>query len=89
MMWFGYGNGISGWGYVLMSVSMVIFWALVIAAIVFVVRAFGQAGRGVERPPVDADRTPEQLLAEWFARGDIDADEYAGRLATLHSHAVR
>lgn len=28
---------------------------------------------------------PEQMLAERFARGEIDADEYRHRLETLHA----
>lgn len=40
-----------------------------------------------EQPP--SPLTPEQLLAERFARGDIDQSEYLERLATLHGDAPR
>ncbi|MFG2907794.1 SHOCT domain-containing protein [Kitasatospora sp. NPDC048286] len=39
----------------------------------------GQGGQGGQRP------APEQLLAERFARGEIDAEEYRHRLDTLRS----
>ncbi|MGP4016577.1 SHOCT domain-containing protein [Saccharopolyspora sp. 5N708] len=57
---------------------MVLFWALVIAAIIALVRYLQRTGR-VERGTVSA----EELLAERFARGEIDEEEYRRRLATL------
>jgi putative membrane protein len=75
-----YGDHMSGWGWFAMSVSMVLFWALVITAIVLLVRYVGQTGQSGQPPTT---RTPEQLLAERFARGDIDETEYQQRLATL------
>ena len=35
---FWYGGGMSGWGYALMTISMVLFWALVIFGVVALVR---------------------------------------------------
>jgi putative membrane protein len=83
-MMFWYGNGMNGWGYVLMSVSMVLFWALVIAGVVALVRYVGRSSQptpdsGATRP------TPQQVLAERFARGDIDDEEYRRRLETLRA----
>lgn len=75
MMWW-YGPGMSPWGYGLMTVSMVLFWALVIAGIVVLVRQLAR-GSAVRRP--DA----EQMLAERFARGEIDEREYGERLDVL------
>lgn len=77
MMW-GYG---SGWGFALMTMSMVLFWGLVIGAIVLIVRATGRAP-GLSPPPA-AGPGPQQILAERFARGEIDEQEYHSRLATL------
>jgi putative membrane protein len=79
MFWPDYD--VSGWGWVVMIVSMVLFWGLLITTGVVVVRA-------LNRPPQSdaAFRpSPEQLLAERFARGEIDEDEYRTRLAVLHS----
>ena len=80
MFWWGQGMG--GWGYFLMSVTMVLFWGLVILGIValarYLARSAQQTGAaGAARP------TAEQVLAERFARGEIDEQEYQSRLAAL------
>ena len=79
MMYWGYG---SGWGYMLMAVSMLLFWGLVIGGIVVAVRAVGRGS------PAGPD--PQQILAERFARGEIDDTEYRARRAALRGEpAVR
>ena len=78
---YGYGDHMSGWGYGLMSVSMLLFWALLIIGIVALVRYLGHTGRQGAAPRP----TPEQVLAERLARGEIDTDEYRERLDTLRS----
>jgi putative membrane protein len=75
-----YGDHMSGWGWFAMSVSMALFWAVVITAIVLLVRYINHTGPAGQSPSA---RTPEQLLAERFARGEIDETEYHDRLATL------
>ena len=80
MCW--WGQGMSGWGYALMSVSMVLFWGLVILGIVVLVRYLARSspsagGACAPRP------TAEQVLAERFALGEIDEQEYQSRLAAL------
>ncbi len=82
MMWWygnGNGNGMDGWGYVLMTVSTVLFWGLVIFGVIALVRYLGRQDRLVaaSRP------TPEQVLAERFAHGQIDEPEYRERLDAL------
>ena len=77
MMYYG---DMSGWGFALMAISAVVFWGLLILAIVMLIRYFGRSGQ----PPTAAP-TPEQLLAERFARGEIDESEYEARLATLRA----
>jgi putative membrane protein len=74
-------DGMSGWGYVFMSVSMVLFWALLIGGIVLLVRAVG-SDRRTPTPPADTT-DPRRVLAERFARGDIDEDDYWQRLKVL------
>lgn len=82
-MMYWYGNGMGGWGYALMTVSMVLFWGLVILGVVALIRYLTRAPQ--HRGNARASRpTPEQLLAERFARGEIDEQEYQSRLATLH-----
>jgi putative membrane protein len=68
----------SGWGYVLMSVSVVLFWALVIAGVVALVRYLSRSSQHTPGPGA-ARPTPEQVLAERYARGDIDDEEYRRR----------
>lgn len=77
MYW--YGDHMSGWGWALMTVGTITFWALVIVGIVLLVRYLGHSGQ----QPTQPTHTPEQLLAERFARGEIDQEEYRDRLATL------
>jgi putative membrane protein len=76
-----WGNGMGGWGMALMTVSTLLFWGLVIAGIVALVR---YTGRSAARGGSTADTaTPQRILAERFARGEIDEDEYTRRLAVL------
>ena len=72
-----YGDHMSGWGWFAMSLGTVVFWGLVITAIVLLVR-YRPTG-----PSNQATKTPEQMLAERFARGEIDETEYRNRLAAL------
>ncbi len=75
-----YGNGMSGWGYVLMTLNMLLFWGLVIGAIVFLVRyVSGSHLLGTGRDAASAG----QILAERFARGEIDEEEYHRRVDVL------
>jgi len=83
---FGYDNGFSAWGWVLMSLSMVAFWALVIAGIVAAVRYFG-APPGHPAGPVP--RTPQDVLGERYARGEIEEEEYQRRLHILREAVGR
>ena len=73
-----YGPGMNGWGFGLMTVSMVLFWALIIFGIVALARYIGRAGQ------IPTDRpTPQILLNERFARGEIDDEEYRRRLDVM------
>jgi putative membrane protein len=81
MMW--YGDGMGGWGFALMAVSTVVFWGALIAG---GVALFRYLNRTTAKPGTSETRpTPEQLLAERFARGEIDDEEYRQRLDTLRS----
>lgn len=83
MMWWydngGNGTGMNGWGYALMTVSMVLFWGLLIVGVIALVRYLGRQ----DRSAVELRPTPEQVLAERFAHGQIDEHEYHARLDTL------
>jgi putative membrane protein len=81
MMWWHDGD-ISGWGWAAMSVGMVLFWGLLILGGVLLVRAMSRPPR---EAPGDSRPAPEQVLADRFARGEIDEEEYRQRLETLRS----
>jgi len=80
-MMFWYGNGMNGWGYALMIISMLAFWGLLVTGVVFLFRQPGSAGPN--DIALSVTRTPEQVLAGRFARGEIDEQEYHGRVAVL------
>ena len=76
-----YHDGGLGWGsWLLMSVMMLAFWALVIVAVVAIFRGIGKAESSGERP---AEREPLDILRERFARGEIEAEEYETRARLL------
>jgi putative membrane protein len=81
-MMFWFDHNVSGWGWFAMTLGMVAFWGLIITAVVMFVRAVGPAST-TSAPP----SSPEQILAERFARGEIDQDEYHRNLATLRGDA--
>ncbi|MER5379867.1 SHOCT domain-containing protein [Streptomyces sp. NPDC002688] len=84
MLW--YGHDPSGWGWFVMSVGMIFFWALLILFGVLLFRALSRpAGTGTTTGPPHHGPTAEQLLAERFARGEIDEDEYRRCLTVLHT----
>lgn len=77
MMW-GYGDW--GWGaWLAMTASMLLFWGLLVGAIVWSVRTVTsghQMGNVRDKPARD-------VLAERFVRGEIDEEEYRRRLSVL------
>lgn len=75
--------GMGGWGMLPMTVSRLLFWALVVAGLVVLVRYLGQGSRA--SGPVTVPVTPRQIRAERFARGEFDEDEYRRRLEMLTS----
>lgn len=79
-------HGDWGWGgWLLMGLMMLAVLALLAWAAFLV-------WRGAGRPPWDDPeqrpaprQTPDEILAERLARGEIDADEYRARLDALRS----
>jgi putative membrane protein len=68
MMW---GYGMSGFGWLV----MVTWWVLVVAGIVWLVRAVSAPG--------DAGGSARRLLDERFAAGELTVEEYQQRRRTL------
>ena len=79
MMWWSSGMGWGGW--VVMSLTMVAFWALVIV----VVLAIFRSDRDSRPPRGPGQRDPKQILDERFARGEIDVEEYRDRQDALRA----
>ncbi|OAH10371.1 SHOCT domain-containing protein [Streptomyces jeddahensis] len=79
MFWYDHGHG--GWGWFAMSIGMILFWALIIMVAVLLFRALSRPHEHTRNPAVP---TPEQILGERFARGEIDEEEYRRRLDVLH-----
>ena len=75
-MWWSDGWG--GWWFV-MPVLAVAFWVAVIWVVVNLLRSPpGPTAAGGAHPA-----GPEEILAQRYARGEIDDDEYRRRLDTL------
>jgi putative membrane protein len=73
----GYGWGMGG------GLGMILFWILLILAIVWLVRTLGldKMIRGTRSEPTQ-DRALE-TLRERYARGEIDSEEFEGRKRDL------
>ncbi|MEU3995624.1 MULTISPECIES: SHOCT domain-containing protein [Streptomyces] len=80
-MMFWYDHDVSGWGWFAMSAGMILFWALIITVVVLLVRALNSPH---EHTPTPTAPTPEEILRERLARGEIDEEEYRRRLTALH-----
>lgn len=72
-----------GMPYGLGWIFMILFWVLVIAGVIAIVRwlAAGASRRGQDLPPVH--KTPAGILRERYARGEIDREEFLQRLNDL------
>lgn len=91
---YGYHYFAGGWNWPTL-VSSLVFWMLLtvaIAAIIWLLAggrrpwagaAAGPAPAQPGRYPPRAARTPADILADRFARGDIDEQEFLGRMAAL------
>lgn len=75
------GGGLGIWGDILMSISMLLVWGAIIAGIVLLARSLRASNP--QTPSLPGFKTAEDVLAERFARGEIDAAEYQARLAVL------
>jgi putative membrane protein len=63
-----------GWGWwVVMSIGMVAFWALVIWTIVWVIRG---AGLDVQQRGPSRPEDPKEILQRRLARGEISIEDY-------------
>lgn len=72
-----WGPPVGGW-WPVFPLTWLLVWAAVITTIVLVLRRRGRA-----LGAATATRTAESVLADRYARGDIDDEEYRRRLETL------
>lgn len=79
MWWYDGGPGWAGW--MVMTVMMLAFWALLVFGGVVVYRLLRDRDDRTRGERNDSER----LLDERFARGEIDADEYRQRRDLLRS----
>lgn len=79
-----YWNGMGWGGWIMMTITVVAFWALAAAAVLAVIRATRGATTPVERP-----KGALEMLDERFARGEIDETDYQHRRELLTGHDVR
>jgi putative membrane protein len=75
MHWGDMGAWGWGWGWLFPAVGMLVFLGLLAAVLVALLRQPG------ERP--SSSYGPERILAERFARGEIDQEEYERRREVL------
>ena len=65
-------HGWSAGGWLVMALMMLIFWALVVAGVIWLVR-------GTRPAPSSGEGDARRILDERFARGEISEDEYRQR----------
>lgn len=84
MMWgydgFGFGGGAMG-------IGMLLFWGLIIVAIVLLARGVGTRQGGSQ--PGLREKTALDILGERYARGEIDQREFAEKRRDLEAAPTR
>ncbi|MFD7708321.1 SHOCT domain-containing protein [Streptomyces sp. NPDC059785] len=75
-------HDMGGWDWFTVSVGSVLLWAVLVTVAIMLFRMLSRAPEQTHSPTA---ATPRQLLAERYARGEIDDEEYRRRLAVLSS----
>jgi len=80
MMW-GFGNNPMGWGFGLLGlIFMLLFWVLIIAGIVALVRWLGMSqSHGTHKN----EKTPLEILKERYAKGELNKEEFEAKKKDL------
>ncbi len=79
---FSHYGGEWGWGHMLFGSSMMIIaLGLVIFFIVLIVQRLTDSSD--RREPVSPEGSPQEILRQRFARGDVDKEEFDVRMSTL------
>jgi putative membrane protein len=81
MMYGWYNQGMGGGWWVLMMIGMVVFWAIFVVGIVYLVRHNGP--RRGDAPSTSSTTSAIDILKERFARGELTEEEYTRRRKLL------
>ena len=77
LAWDGHQDTEGGW-WIVMMIGMVLFWALIIVAVVWAARTWSRA-----QQPAGQKGTPQEVLQRRLAEGDISIEEYEERRRVL------
>lgn len=83
-MMFWNDDHMSGFGWLLMTLGVAALCGVLIIGIVLLVRDLHPVAPASTPVHPVARPTPEQVLADRFASGEMAEADYTGRLATLH-----
>lgn len=83
-MMYGYGSGIGLGTWILMGLGMLLFWGVVVTLVILLVRR-SRIGSTALADPAGSSKALH-ILAERFARGEIDEQEFSSRRRTLLGH---
>jgi putative membrane protein len=87
MMWNHGSWGAGDW--LAMTLMMLVFWGGLVVLIVWLVRNYRhETTRSTPESP-DGSGRPDVVLAERFASGEIDEDEFRRRRDVLHTPTTR
>ncbi|MFD9123348.1 SHOCT domain-containing protein [Kitasatospora sp. NPDC059571] len=75
-------DGMTGWGWFGMGLGMLLVIGLLVVAGAALFRALDRSPTGPPPSP-EGRRTAEETLADRFARGEIDEQDYHARMAAL------
>lgn len=72
----------NGW-WIVMMIGMLLFWALLVVGIVWLVRSRAGGGNGPGSAPRDEGAAPLEILERRLAEGSISVEEYEERRRVL------
>ena len=74
---------LDGWGWVLMTLGMIAFWAILIFAFLWILRGLGGQPVASASDPGEASSDPVAILDRRLAEGDISIEEHRARRQAL------
>ena len=85
MCGWGWGGNAGGWGSLVMYTVLAAVLVAVAVAVAFAIRGLIRGG-SQHKEASSAATGPEDVLAQRFACGEIDEDEYRRRIAIVREH---